>query len=155
VTENPQQTDAGDYRRAALLTRYRRQENRAGEVAIIEQTNELNRAPQLLFAILVLNKTFVTRFRTPDGIDLLNDYLRGIAMLEGDGIGTADIVRAAQIIDRHNSDGREAIVEVMDAAIHDGRGTAVLLAVLDHYEVALPFHRSQRCGDARTGVQAR
>lgn len=138
MTENLFRSDAGDYRRAALLTKYRRQGNQTGQVAIVEEVNETNRSVQLLRALLVLHKTFIVRFRTTDGIDILADYIHGIATLEPFDAQSTDTVRAAQIIDHHGHDDHQAIARVMEAAIADGRAMQTVLTLLDHYEVALP-----------------
>lgn len=138
MSENPSRPDAGDYRRAALLTKYRRQGNQTGQVAIVEEVNETNRAVQLLRALLVLHKTFIVRFRTTDGIDILADYIHGIATLEPFDAQSTDTVRAAQIIDHHGHDDHQAIARVMAAAVADGRAMQTVLTLLDHYEVALP-----------------
>ncbi|WP_205877539.1 hypothetical protein [Mycobacterium camsae] len=138
MTENPKRANAGDYRRAALLTMYRRQSNQTGQVAIVEEVNEANRSVQLLRALLVLHKTFITRFRTSDGISLLADYFHGIANLEPVDAHSTDMVRAAQIIDRYGHDDSEAIARAMNTAAAEGRATETILALLDHYEVALP-----------------
>jgi hypothetical protein len=138
MTDNTQTTDAGDYRRASLLTKYHREGNETGVMAIIEETNELDRAAQLLFSLLVLHKTFIARFRTPDGIDLLADYIHGIAQLDADEPPNIDIVRAAQILEHHGHSNRKAIAEVMNTATLEGRATHTFLKLLDHYEVALP-----------------
>jgi hypothetical protein len=138
MTNNPNKADAGDYRRAALLTKYHREGNTTGVIAIIEETNELNRSPQLLFSLLVLHKTFITRFRTPDGMDLLADFIHGMATLEVTEQPGIDVVRAAQILDHHGHGDRVAIAQVMNTATLEGRATETFLQLLDHYEVALP-----------------
>lgn len=138
MTENPSRDTAGDYRRAALLTRYRRQGNQTGQVAIVEEVNETNRSVQLLRALLVLHKTFITRFRTPDGIDLLADYFHGIASLDPIDAETADTVRAASIIDLFGHNDHHAIARAMNTATTEGRVTQTILKLLDHFEVALP-----------------
>lgn len=132
------QDRAGDFRRASLLTMYRRQDNKAGQIAIVQEVNEANRAPDLLSALLVLHRTFIVRFRTPDGIDLIADYIHGIAALEPIDAGTTDMVRAAQIIDHDGNNNRAGIVAVMNAAVTDGRAMHTINAVLDHFEVLLP-----------------
>lgn len=132
------QTRAGDFRRASLLTMYRRQDNKTGQIAIVEEVNEANRAPDLLSALLVLHRTFVVRFRTPDGINLIADYIQGIAELEPIDAGTTDIVRAAQIIDHDGKNEQQGIANVMTAAVRDGRAMQTINAVLDHFEVLLP-----------------
>ncbi|OBI92091.1 hypothetical protein, partial [Mycobacterium asiaticum] len=136
VTENPPRPDAGDYRRAALLTKYRRQGNKTGQVAIVEEVNETNRSPQLLRALLVLHTTFITRFRTPDGVDLLADYFNGIASLEPIDAETTDTVRAAQIIEHFGHNDHPKIARVMNTVVSEGRAMQTILALLDHYEVA-------------------
>lgn len=132
------QNRAGDFRRASLLTKYRRQDNKTGQMAIVEEVNDANRAPDLLSALLVLHRTFVVRFRTPDGINLIADYIQGIAELEPIDAGTTDIVRAAQIIDHDGKYERQGIADVMNAAVRDGRAMQTINAVLDHFEVLLP-----------------
>ena len=138
MTENPNRDKAGDFRRAALLTKYRRQGNQAAQVVIVEEVNETNRAAELLHALLVLHMVFFVRFRTPDAANMLADYFAGIASLEPIDAETTDTIRAAQIINHHGHHNRQAIVQVMNAATLDGRATQTILAVLDHYEVALP-----------------
>jgi hypothetical protein len=138
MTTNENSDKASDYRRAALFTKYHRQGNKAGQVAIVEEVNETGRVPQLLFALLVLHKTFITRFRTPDGIDLLADFIHSIATLVTAGMPTPDVVRAAQILDHHGHNDHDAIAKVMSDATAEGRATETFLALLDHYEVSLP-----------------
>ena len=138
MTENPNRDKAGDFRRAALLTKYRRQGNMAAQVVIFDEVNETNRAAELLRALLVLHMTFFVRFRTPDAANLLADYFAGIASLEPIDAETTDTIRAAQIINHHGHHNRQAIVQVMNAATLEGRATQTILALLDHYEVALP-----------------
>lgn len=137
MTDN-QQNRAGDFRRASLLTLYRRQDNQPGQVAILQEVNEANRAHELLSAVLVLHQTFITRFRTAEGIDLLADYMQGIANLEPVDPTSTDTVRAAKIIDHHGHNDFQGIARVMDEAIKDRRPTETILALLDHYEVAMP-----------------
>lgn len=132
------QTRAGDFRRASLLTMYRRQDNKTGQIAIVEEVNEANRAPDLLSALLVLHRTFIVRFRTPEGINLIADYVQGIAELEPIDAGTTDIVRAAQIIDHDGKNEQQGIANVMTSAVRDGRAMQTINAVLDHFEVLLP-----------------
>lgn len=140
MTNSHDPAKAGDYRRAALLTKYHRLGNKAGMVAIVEETNEAGRVPELLRSVLVLHQTFIARFRTHDGIQLLGDWMGGIAELEpdandADGI---DLVRAARILNCHGLGNRDGVAATISAATADGRVTQTLLKLLDHYEVALP-----------------
>lgn len=132
------QNRAGDFRRASLLTKYRRQDNKAGQIAIVEEVNEANRAPELLTALLALHRTFIARFRTREGIDLIADYIQGIAALESIDAESADVIGAAQIIDHDGNNNRPGVLEVLGAAVSVGRGTHAVNAVLDHFEVLLP-----------------
>lgn len=132
------QTRAGDFRRASLLTKYRRQDNKTGQIAIVEEVNEANRAPELLTALLVLHRTFIVRFRTSEGIAIIADYIQGIANLEPIDAGSADVVGAAQIIDLDGKANRAGVLEVFGAAVAAGRGMHTVNAVLDHFEVLLP-----------------
>ncbi|WP_349319150.1 hypothetical protein [Mycolicibacterium canariasense] len=129
---------AGDFRRASLLTKYRRQDNKTGQVTIVQEVNEANRAPELLTALLTLHRTFIVRFRTSEGITLIADYIQGIAALEAIDVETADVIGAAQIIDHDGNSNRAGVLEVMAAAVAAGRGMQVVNAVLDHFEVLLP-----------------
>lgn len=132
------QTRAGDFRRAALLTMYRRQDNKTGQIAIVDEVNEANRAPDLLTALLALHRTFIVRFRTAEGIDVIADYIQGIASLEPIDDASTDVIRAAQIIDHDGNNDRAAVGAVMSAAVSDGRAMQTVNAVLDHFEVLLP-----------------
>ena len=138
ASPNRNRDKAGDYRRAALLTKYRRQGNKAAQVVIVEEANEANRVAELLHALLVLHMTFFVRFRTPDAIELLAGYFTGIGSLQPIDAETTDIIRAAQIIHHHAHRDRRAVAQVVNAAMLDGRATHVVLALLDQYEVALP-----------------
>lgn len=132
------QTRAGDFRRASLLTKYRRQGNKTGQIEIVEGANQANRVAELLTAVLVLHRTFIARFRTADGIALIEDYIQGIAALESIDLESADMIGAAQIIDHDGNNDRAAVLEVFGAAMAAGRGMQTLNAVLDHFEVLLP-----------------
>ena len=132
------QTRAGDFRRASLLTKYRRLDNKTGQIAIVQEVNEANRAPELLTALLVLHRTFIVRFRTDEGIALIADYIQGIAALESIDAESADMIGAAQIIDHDGNNDRAGVLEVLGNAVAAGRGMHAVNAVLDHFEVLLP-----------------
>lgn len=132
------QTRAGDFRRASLLTKYRRQDNKTGQIEIVEGANQVNRVAELLTALLVLHRTFIVRFRTADGIALIADYIQGIAALESTDAASADVIGAAQIIDHDGNSNRAGVLEVLAAATAAGRGMHTVNAVLDHFEVLLP-----------------
>ncbi|MHA0285182.1 hypothetical protein ACXYX3_01900 [Mycobacterium sp. C3-094] len=132
------QDRAGDFRRASLLTKYRRQGNQAAQRVIVEEVNEAKRARELLSALLVLHRTFVVRFRTDEGIDLIADYIAGIAGLAPVDESSTDMVRAAQIIDHDGNNNRAGIAAIMQAAVADGRAMQTINAVLDQFEVLLP-----------------
>ena len=138
MTSPDQQPNASDYRRAAVLTKYHRQGNTQGVLAIVDETNTADRAVQLLFAVLGLHKLLITRLRTEEGITLLADWIQGMAALEPIDAASADMIRGAQLLDLHGRDDREGIGRVMNAATADGRPTETFLRLLDHYEVALP-----------------
>ncbi|WP_104183590.1 hypothetical protein [Mycobacterium avium] len=137
---NIQAPDAGDYRRAAVLTLHHRRGNTAGVLAIVDETNIADRAVQLLFAVLGFHKHLILRLRTGEGIDLLADYVHGIATIDApaDDLAAIDMLRAAQILDQHGHNDANGIAQVMNAATADGRPTETFLRLLDHYEVALP-----------------
>ena len=147
MTDSQDSAEAGDYRRATLLAKYHREGNQPGMIAIVEETNESGRVAELMRSVMVLHRTFIARFRTTDGIVLLNDWMGGIAALEPastdfDGI---DMVRAAQILDYDGLGDRAAAAATITAALADGRMTQTLWKLLDHYEVALP-ELSSRAG---------
>ncbi|MBI5536694.1 MAG: hypothetical protein HY898_28500 [Deltaproteobacteria bacterium] len=129
---------AGDFRRASLLTKYRRQDNKTGQIAIVDEVNDANRAPELLTALLVLHRTFVVRFRTAEGVAMIADYIQGIAALDPIDAATNDVVRAAQIIDLDGKANRAGVLEAFSTAVADRRGMQTVNAVLDHFEVLLP-----------------
>lgn len=140
MTDNQTPPDFGDYRRAAVLTLHQRRGNTAGVLAIVDETNAADRAVQLLFAVLGFHKHLIQRLRSAEGIDLLADYVHGIASLDAppDDHGAITMIRAAQILDLHGHNDANGIARVMNAAAADGRPTETFLRLLDHYEVALP-----------------
>ena len=104
----------GDYRRAALLIRYGRLEETAGIAAIVAETNEHERSPQLLKALLELNRTFIGRLRTAEGIELLGDYIENMSRLDVTEPPGIDIRRAAGIINSYMTDDLAG----MDTGMH-------------------------------------
>lgn len=140
MSDNHDPQKAGDYRRAALLTKYHRLGNKTGMIAIVDETNEAGRVPELLRSVMVLHQTFISRFRTDDGIQLLGDWIGGMAELEPDDDdqdGT-DLIRAARIFNYDGQGNHDGVAATISAATADGRMTQTLLKLLDHYEVALP-----------------
>jgi len=137
MTEN-QTPNAGDYRRAAVLTLHHRRDNHSGVAAIMDETNDGNRGPQLLHAILNLHQTLIGLLRTVNGVTLLADWVHGMASLEPPDARAQDLVRAAQILDNHGRSNRQGIAEVMNAATSEGRATQTLGQLLGLYDVALP-----------------
>jgi len=130
--------DFGDYRRAALLIRYGRLEETAGIAAIIVETNELERLPQLLKALLELNRTFIGRLRTSEGIELLGDHIENMARLDVTEPPGIDIRRAARIINSYMSDDLAGVDTEMNAAASENRVMETLRQVMDTFEAALP-----------------
>lgn len=137
MTEN-EKNYRSDYRRAAVLTLHHRRGDKAGVVAVAEETNELNRGPQLLKSVLLLHQTLIGLLRTTDSITLLAPWVAGMAALIATEQPQRDIVRATQILNFHGQGQHDGIAVVMNEAAADGRATEVLLALLDLYEVALP-----------------
>jgi hypothetical protein len=128
----------GDYRRAALLIRYGRLEDAAGIAAIIAETNEAGRSPKLLQALLGLNRSFTGRLRTEAGIELLADYVGGMAELDVTEPPGIDIRRAARIISSYMSDDAAGIDTEMHAAVTERRVTETLRQIIDTFEAVLP-----------------
>ncbi|MGQ9349047.1 hypothetical protein [Mycolicibacterium gilvum] len=133
----------GDYRRAALLIRYGRLGETAGIAAIIAETNELERSPQLLKALLELNRSFIGRLRTSEGIELLGDYIENMSRLDVTKPPGIDIRRAARIINSYMSDDMAGIDTEMHAASREIRATETLRQIMDTFEAALPELNSQ------------
>lgn len=137
MTEN-QKPNSADYRRAVALTLHHRRGDTEGVVVIAEETNAKDRAAQLLHAVLRLHQTLIGLLRTQSGLNLLADWVLGMATLPAIEPPGTDIVRAAQILNFHGQGSPEGIAEVMNTATSEGRSTQVLLQLLDLYEVALP-----------------
>jgi hypothetical protein len=135
---NDQAPNAGDYRRAAVLVLHQRRGNTAGVAAIVDETNTANRGPQLLRAVLVLHRTLIGLLRTQSAINLMADWVHGMATLDATEPPGTDITRAAQILEHHGQGNHAGVAAVMNAATHEGHPTEVLLQLLDLYEVALP-----------------
>ena len=133
----------GDYRRAALLIRYGRLEEEAGIAAIVAETNELERSPQLLRALLGLNRSFIERLRTAEGIELLGDYIENMSHLEVTEPPGSDIRRAARIINSYMSDDMAGIDTEMHAAARERRVTETVRQIMDTFEAALPELNSE------------
>lgn len=127
-----------DYRRAAVLTLHHRRGDKAGVVAIAQETNALNRGPQLLMSVLLLHQTLIGLLRTANGITLMAPWVAGMAGVIATDPAGKDVVRAAQILNFHGQRAHDGIAVVMNEAVADGRATEVLLALMDLYEVALP-----------------
>ena len=128
----------GDYRRAALLVRYGRLEEAAGIAAIVAETNELDRSPQLLRALLGLNRSFIGRLRSAEGIELLGDYIENMSHLDVTEPPGVDIRRAARIINSYMSDDLAGIDTEMHAAASENRVAETLRQIMDTFEAALP-----------------
>ena len=128
----------GDYRRAALLIRYGRLDETAGIAAIIAETNELERSPQLLKALLELNRSFIGRLRTAEGVELLGDYIENMSHLDVTEPPGVDIRRAARIINSYMSDDLAGIDTEMHAAATENRAMETLRQIMDTLEAALP-----------------
>lgn len=137
MTQN-QKPNSSDYRRAIALTLHHRRGDTEGVVVIAEETNAENRSPQLLRAVLMLHQVLIGLLRTQSSLNLLGDWVSGMANLRADEFPGADTVRAAQILNHHGNGNTEGIAAVMNAAALEGRSTQVLLKLLDLYEVALP-----------------
>lgn len=137
MTEN-QKPNRADYRRAAVLTLHHRRSDKAGVVAVAEETNELDRGPQLLMSVLLLHQVLIGLLRTPNGITLMAPWIAGMAAVIATDPAGKDIVRAAQILNFHGQGANDGIAVAMNEAAADGRATETLLALLDLYEVALP-----------------
>lgn len=128
----------GDYRRAALLIRYGRLDDTAGIAAIVAETNEADRSPQLLRALLGLNRSFIGRLRTELGIELLGDYIEGFAELDATEPPGLDIRRAARIINSYMGDDAAGIDTEMYAATLERRVTETLRQIMDMFEAVVP-----------------
>lgn len=137
MNEN-QRPNSSDYRRAVVLTVHHRRGDTEGVAAIAEETNTENRAAQLLHAVLRVHETLIALLRTQSGLNLMGDWVGGMAELPAIEPPGTDIVRAAQILNFHGQGNPEGIADVMNAASAEGRATHVLLQLLDLYEVALP-----------------
>lgn len=133
----------GDYRRAALLIRYGRLEEAAGIAAIVAETNELGRSPQLLKALLGLNRSFIGRLRTEEGVELLGDYIENMSHLDVTEPPGIDIRRAARIINSYMSDDMAGIDTEMHAAARESRVTETVRQIMDTFEAALPELNSE------------
>ena len=133
----------GDYRRAALLIRYGRLEEAAGIAAIVAETNELGRSPQLLKALLGLNRSFIERLRTEEGVELLGDYIENMSHLDVTEPPGIDIRRAARIINSYMSDDMAGIDTEMHAAARESRVTETVRQIMDTFEAALPELNSE------------
>lgn len=131
---DPNRTDAGDYRRAAVITLHHRQGSTAGVAAIVDETNEAGRAAHLLMAVLQFNWMLITNIRTADGLALLNDY---ISIMSQDG-GDADLAQAAQLHIAHRNNNHTTIGEIMADAAKRRRVTNVFMAVLALYTITVP-----------------
>ena len=133
----------GDYRLAALLIRYGRLEEAAGIAAIVAETNELGRSPQLLKALLGLNRSFIGRLRTEEGVELLGDYIENMSHLDVTEPPGIDIRRAARIINSYMSDDMAGIDTEMHAAARESRVTETVRQIMDTFEAALPELNSE------------
>lgn len=133
-----QNPNHADRRRAAVLILHHRRGDKAGVVAVAEETNELNRGPQLLMSVLLLHQTLIGLLRTFNGITLMAPWVAGMASVIATDPAGKDVVRAAQILNFHGQRAHDGIAVVMNEATAEGRPTEVLLALMDLYEVALP-----------------
>jgi|KBSSwiStaDraftv2_1062776.scaffolds.fasta_scaffold668325_1 hypothetical protein len=138
MTTNGQNPDRADYRRAAVLLLHHRRGDKAGMVAIAEETNELDRGPQLLNSVLLLHQALIGLLRTASSINLMAPWVAGMAAVIATEPAGKDVIRAAQILNFHGQQARDGIAVVMNEATAEGRSTETLLALLDLYEVVLP-----------------
>jgi len=138
MTTDSQNPDRSDHRRAAVLLLHHRRGDKAGVVAIAQETNELDRGPQLLMSVLLLHQVLIGLLRTTNSSTLMAPWVAGMAALLATEPSQKDIVRAAQILNFHGQRARDGIAVVMNEATAEGRSTQVLLALLDLYEVILP-----------------
>lgn len=136
--ESGQNPNRADYRRAAVLTLHHRRGDRAGVAAVAEETNELDRGPQLLMSVLLLHQVLIGLLRTTNSITLMAPWVAGMAALLATEPSQKDIVRAAQILNFHGQQAHDGIAVVMNEVTAEGRSTEVLLALMDLYEVVLP-----------------
>jgi hypothetical protein len=137
MTEN-QKANVADHRRATVMVLHHRRGNLAGVAVVAEEANRLNRSPQLLNALLEVHQILIALLRTQSGINLLADWVIGIAAVEPTEENSKDVSRAAMIWNFHGKGNRRAIAEVMNEATAEGRPTQVFLQLLALYEVALP-----------------
>lgn len=138
MSEDATPTTPADYRRAAVLTLHHRQGNDPGLVAIIDETNAAGRAAHLVYATLHLHEGFISTLRTQDGINLLADYVHGMANLDAVEPPGLDIRRAARMLECYGKKDFEGIDREISEAIADRRLTEAFRQLLDLYEVSLP-----------------
>ncbi|WP_285034578.1 hypothetical protein [Mycolicibacterium sp. lyk4-40-TYG-92] len=131
-----QNPDRADRRRAAVMTLHHRRGDKAGVAAIAEETNALDRGPQLLKSVLLLHQVLIGLLRTESALALIAEWVGGMASMLATEPPHTDIVRAAQILNFHGQGNHDGIAAVVNSS--DGRMTHVPLALLDLYEVALP-----------------
>ncbi len=138
MTEEPTPADAGDYRRAAVLTLHHRQGNTPGLSVIVDETNARGRAAHLLLALLHLHEGFIGTLRTADGVALFADWVQGMAGLDATDPAGTDLVRAATTMDMYGRKDFDGIRDTVAAAIDDNRLAYMVHQLLDLYEVGLP-----------------
>ena len=126
-----------DYRRAAVLTLHHRRGDLDGCSAIAQESNEADRGPHLLLALLRVHQQLFGLLRNESSMELIADYVHGVAALEPEG-ERVDTVRAAGILEGHGSDDYAQIRSILAAVVADGRPTQTVSALLEIYETVLP-----------------
>lgn len=124
---------AADYRRAAAIAVHHRNHDADGIAAIVTEANDLDRGADLIHAVLGLHSIIMARLRTTDGINLIADYIHGIATDQA-----GDYTRAARLIDHHGHENAESIAAELAAAATDNRIAEVFGALLNLYTFLLP-----------------
>ncbi|MCV7191873.1 hypothetical protein [Mycolicibacterium brumae] len=135
---NPDHVQPRDIRLAAVLIKHHLTSNTAGQVEVIRETVDTDRATALLAAVLDLHAQFVTQTRNQVGLDFFAEGIHALGEFDPvDEIGQ-DLLNAIAVVEGHGTGDIAAINEVLTKVRAQGRGTQLMINILDVFDHALP-----------------
>jgi len=104
--------------------------------AILDEAVELDRATEMIYAMLDVYQQLVPILITPLGMGALSQCVQMLA--HPDNTGDQDIRRAAQLVVAHSQDNIAGINDVIREIKELDRVTPLILAVLNLYRELVP-----------------
>lgn len=138
-------TTPRDLRMAAVLIKHHRTGNTAGQIEIIRETVDTDRATGLLAAVLDLHAVFISETRNQAGLDFFAEGIHALGEFDPVDETGQDLLNAVTVVEGHGTGDFDAINEVLTKVRDQGRGTQLMINVLDVLAHAAP-ELSSRAG---------